>query len=136
MTYQVSLFLEKFQFHIINFPFSVLLVNSPINSTQVDPSTSEAGNHHQLELSRIEPAGVSLPTATDEATTEPRPPTPAAPPSQGSPPSTARDLTSLAEEDMILASVRSSETSNQQGVYRCKCGKECTRFGFLNNELF
>ena len=127
--------------------FAVLLVNSPINSTQVDHSTSEAGSHHNLELSRIEPAGASLPTRADGGTTAAmssaaRPPTPcsqlptaAAPPTLGSllptaaPPLAARDLTSLIEEDMILTSIRSAnETSNPQGVYHCQCGKECTRF--------
>ena len=130
--------------------FAVLLVNSPINSTQVDHSTSEAGSHHNLELSRIEPAGASLPTRADGGTTAAmssaaQPPTPcsllpiaAALPTLGSllptaaPPPTARDLTSLIEEDMILTSIRSAnDTSNPQGVYHCQCGKECTRFALI-----
>ena len=134
--------------------FAVLLqpVNSPINSTQVDHSTSEAGSHHNLELSRIESAGASLPARAVGGTTvamssAAQPPTPcsllpiaAALPTLGSllptaaPPPSARDLTSLIEEDMILTSITANETSNPQGVYRCKCGKECTRF--LKNNLY
>ena len=124
--YQVSL-CKSVPFHMKN--FAVLLVNSPINSTQVDHSTSEAGSHHNLELSRIEPAGASLPTRADGGTTAAmssaaRPPTLGSLLPTAAPPLAARDLTSLIEEDMILTSIRSAnDTSNPQGVYHCQCEK-------------
>ena len=84
----------------------MLLVNSPINSTQVENS-SAASSHHSLELSRIGGPVENPPQA---------------------------QITSLQSEDMDLThageltrTIAAGSMSSVSGILQCHCGKECTR---------
>ena len=82
----------------------MLLVNSPINSTQVENSSAAASSHHSLELSRI---GVPV----------------------ENPPQA--QVTSLQSEDMDLTHAgevtRTIAAGSMSSILQCHCGKECTR---------
>ena len=90
----------------------MLLVDCPINSTQVNHSVA-ASSHHSLELSRIDrPYGFSADA----------------------------QLTSVVSEDMVLTnagrlpvvdvsgSFAAGDLSSGPADLKCHCGKECTRY--------
>ena len=104
--------------------FLVLLVNGPVNSTQVESST--ASSHPNIELSRI--GGPGQGDIAGEPVGDPEL-------EQGDEPESddggdQEHLTSLESEDMVLTGAvggGSSSTVGVQGQFRCLCGKECTR---------
>lgn len=107
----------------------MLLTDSPINSTQVE-NTTRIDSHHDLELSRIVP-----PSA--EHNVQPRAELPTSPnvvPEQPDYPAREQShvgvdtATSLVPEDMVLTGLACvSVASESSDLFRCHCGRECTR---------
>ena len=118
-------------------------MDCPINSTRVDTSAAAgSGSHHDLELSMIRPAVTANRPTSGQA--EVHPPTPShaevhqATSSQAevhqNAPDQAGDVlgetvddqrTSLQAEDMVLTGLNGS--AQPSGLFKCHCGKECTR---------
>ena len=113
-TFLVRIFTKNTKFLNIFFP-QVLLVNGPVNSTQVESST--ASSHPNIELSRIggpDPGDV----AGDHGVGDQEP-------VEGG---EQEHRTSLESEDMVLTgAIGGGSSSTLQGQFRCHCGKECTR---------
>ena len=135
-TFLVRIFTKNTKFLNIFFP-QVLLVNGPVNSTQVESST--ASSHPNIELSRIggpdrgdvagdhgvgdfELSRIGGPdpgdVAGDHGVGDQEP-------VEGG---EQEHRTSLESEDMVLTgAVGGGSSSTLQGQFRCHCGKECTR---------
>ena len=87
--------------------FSFVVLLSPINSTELESSTTGTSHDH-LDLSRIAPPGEVQGQGEDAVLAGP-----------------GERPTTLVPEDMVLTSI--SVTHDPSDQLKCHCGKECTR---------